>query len=52
MPRPELAKFQQQTGIKVNIEVIPWQSPLNRILSAATSGQGPDVINIGNTWAA
>lgn len=50
--QPELAKFQQQTGIKVNVEVIPWQSLLNRILSAATSGQGPDVINIGNTWAA
>lgn len=50
--QPELDKFQQQTGIKVNVEVIPWQSLLNRILSSATSGQGPDVINIGNTWAA
>jgi multiple sugar transport system substrate-binding protein len=49
---PELAAFQKQTGIKVNMEVIPWSDLLNRILAAATSGQGPDVLNIGNTWSA
>lgn len=49
---PELRKFEQQTGIKVKLEVIPWSDLLNRILAAATSGQGPDVLNIGNTWSA
>ncbi|HEX4224777.1 MAG TPA: extracellular solute-binding protein, partial [Pseudonocardiaceae bacterium] len=49
---PALAAFQKQTGIKVNVEVIPWSDLLNRILAAATSGQGPDVLNIGNTWSA
>jgi multiple sugar transport system substrate-binding protein len=49
---PELAKFQQRTGIKVNLEVIPWSDLQNRILAATTSGQGPDVVNIGNTWSA
>ena len=49
---PELAKFTAQTGIKVNIEVIPWSDLLNRVLAATTSGQGPDVLNIGNTWSA
>lgn len=49
---PALAAFQKQTGIKVNMEVIPWSDLLNRILAAATSGQGPDVLNIGNTWSA
>ena len=49
---PELAAFTKQTGIKVNLEVIPWSDLLNRILAAATSGQGPDVLNIGNTWSA
>jgi multiple sugar transport system substrate-binding protein len=49
---PELAKFQKQTGIKVKLEVIPWSDLLNRILAATTSGQGPDVLNIGNTWSA
>ena len=29
-----------------------WSDLLNRILAAATSGQGPDVVNIGNTWSA
>src|ERR1017187_588367 len=49
---PELAKFQKQTGIKVNLQVIGWPDLLNKILGATTSGQGPDVLNIGNTWAA
>jgi len=49
---PELKKFEEQTGIKVKLEVIPWSDLLNRILAAATSGQGPDVLNIGNTWSA
>ncbi|NJP45451.1 ABC transporter substrate-binding protein [Actinacidiphila epipremni] len=48
----ETAKFTQQTGIKVKVEVIGWADLLNRILAAATSGQGPDVLNIGNTWSA
>ncbi|AJE87018.1 sugar binding protein [Streptomyces albus] len=50
--KPELAKFEKQTGIKVKLEVVPWSELLNRILTATTSGQGPDVLNIGNTWSA
>ncbi|CNG61120.1 sugar ABC transporter substrate-binding protein [Mycobacterium tuberculosis] len=49
---PELAKFEKRTGIKVELEVVPWSDLLNRILAATTSGQGPDVLNIGNTWSA
>ncbi|WP_371774879.1 ABC transporter substrate-binding protein [Streptomyces sp. NBC_01438] len=49
---PELKKFEKQTGIKVKLEVVPWADLLNRILAATTSGQGPDVLNIGNTWSA
>jgi multiple sugar transport system substrate-binding protein len=48
---PVLAKFTAQTGIKVNITVVPWANLLNNILAAATSGKGPDVLNIGNTWS-
>jgi multiple sugar transport system substrate-binding protein len=48
----ELNKFTAQTGIKVKLEVIGWADLLNRILAATTSGQGPDVLNIGNTWSA
>ena len=49
---PELNAFTKQTGVKVNLEVIGWNDLLNRILAATTSGQGPDVVNIGNTWSA
>src|SRR3984957_19886178 len=49
---PELAKFTKQTGIKVKVEVIGWPDLLNRITAATASGQGPDVVNIGNTWSA
>lgn len=50
--RPELDKFQRQTGLHVALEVIPWADLLNRIIAAAVSGRGPDVVNIGNTWSA
>ena len=36
----------------MNLEVVGWDNLLNRILAATTSGQGPDVLNIGNTWSA
>lgn len=47
---PELAAFTRQTGIQVKLEVIPFTELLNKILTATTSGRGPDVLNIGNTW--
>jgi multiple sugar transport system substrate-binding protein len=50
--QPELDKFKAQTGITVNVEVIGWDNLLNRILAATSSGQGPDILNIGNTWSA
>jgi multiple sugar transport system substrate-binding protein len=49
---PELKKFEARTGIKVKLEVIGWPDLLNRILAATSSGQGPDVVNVGNTWSA
>ena len=49
---PVLERFEQQTGIRVKVEVVPWSDLLNRLLAAATSGRGPDVVNIGNTWSA
>ncbi|UOE45763.1 ABC transporter substrate-binding protein [Agromyces larvae] len=49
--QPELDKFEEQTGITVDLEVIPWSDMTNNTLAAAVSGQGPDVVNIGNTNA-
>ncbi|RKN38938.1 ABC transporter substrate-binding protein [Streptomyces hoynatensis] len=50
--KPVLDAFTEETGIEVDLEVIPWDSLLDRILTATASGEGPDVLNIGNTWSA
>jgi multiple sugar transport system substrate-binding protein len=47
---PVLEDFTSETGIKVDLEVISWNDLQTRIQTAITSGQGPDVLNIGNTW--
>ncbi|WP_416417928.1 ABC transporter substrate-binding protein [Paenarthrobacter aromaticivorans] len=49
--KPTLDRFTEKTGVKVQLEVISWTDLYNRILTAVTSGDGPDVLNIGNTWA-
>ncbi len=49
---PQLQKFTSQTGVKVNLQVIDWAHLQTKILAAVSSGEGPDVLNIGNTWAA
>ncbi|WOF23341.1 sugar ABC transporter substrate-binding protein [Microbacterium betulae] len=46
-----IARFTEATGVEVQLEVIPWTDLYNRILTAVSSGEGPDVLNIGNTWA-
>ena len=48
---PQIAKFTKATGIKVNVQVIPWSTLLTQITAATVSGKGPDVLNIGNTWS-
>lgn len=48
---PVLDEFTKQTGTKVDLEVIGWNDLQTRIQTAVTSGQAPDVVNIGNTWA-
>ena len=36
----------------VKFKVIRWADLFNNITTATTSGKGPDVLNIGNTWSA
>ncbi len=47
-----IARFKEQTGVSVNFKVIPWTDLFTNITTATTSGKGPDVLNIGNTWSA
>lgn len=46
-----LARYTEETGVEVELEVIAWPDLYKRILTAVSSGEGPDVLNIGNTWA-
>jgi multiple sugar transport system substrate-binding protein len=48
----QIAEFKKQTGVNVDFKVIPWPDLFNNITTATTSGKGPDVLNIGNTWSA
>src|SRR3954447_7608349 len=52
-PKGDLQKllqpFTQQTGIKVNVQVVGWDVQLDRIRNAAVSGSGPDVTQAGTT---
>ena len=48
---PLLETFTGDTGITVNLEVIGWNDLQTRIQTAVTSGDAPDAVNIGNTWA-
>ena len=48
---PVLEEFTEQTGVGVDLEVISWSDLQTRIQTAVTSGQAPDVVNIGNTGA-
>src|SRR3954454_5168055 len=50
--RDAIARFTKQTGVNVNFKVIPWSDLFTNITTAVTSGKGPDVLNIGNTWSA
>lgn len=47
-----LDEFTISTGMRVEVEVIGWLDLLPRIEVAIASGEGPDVLNIGNTWSA
>lgn len=48
----ELSRFTNQTGIHVDLRVLGWADLYTRLMAAVTSGRGPDLIDIGNTWSA
>ncbi len=39
-------KYEEDTGVKVNWEIIPWGNRATKILTALASGQGPDVFYV------
>jgi multiple sugar transport system substrate-binding protein len=50
--RRELAKFTDRTGVRVDVEVLPFDALYTRLTSAVATGRQPDVADIGNTWSA
>lgn len=47
----EAAEFARlNPGVTVEVTELPWESALTRIITAGTSGAGPDVVQIGTTW--
>ena len=45
-----ISLWTKETGIKVEVTVIDWGSAWNRLTTAATSGIGPDICQLGTTW--
>ncbi|GGH78490.1 multiple sugar transport system substrate-binding protein [Pullulanibacillus pueri] len=43
-------KYTKESGVKVEVQSIPWDSAHDKLLTAVASGKGPDVLQIGNTW--
>ncbi|MCC3358492.1 sugar ABC transporter substrate-binding protein [Bacillus sp. REN16] len=44
-------KFEEENpGIKVKVQAIPWDTAHDKLLTAVASGKGPDVLQLGTTW--
>ncbi|WP_151733880.1 sugar ABC transporter substrate-binding protein ['Paenibacillus yunnanensis' Narsing Rao et al. 2020] len=41
---------EQNPGIKVDVQAIPWDSAHDKLLTAVASKDGPDVVQMGTTW--
>jgi multiple sugar transport system substrate-binding protein len=39
--------FEDQTGVQVNVQAVPWDSVGDKLTTAVASGSGPDVTQIG-----
>jgi multiple sugar transport system substrate-binding protein len=48
----QLEDFTDKTGIEVNVEPQNWENYFQNLTTALTTGEGPDVAAIGNTWTA
>ena len=45
-----LKPFTEKTGIKVKITSVDWGAGWSKITTAATSGDVPDLVQLGSTW--
>jgi multiple sugar transport system substrate-binding protein len=45
-----LKPFEKESGIKVKITSVDWGAAWSKITTAATSGDVPDMVQLGSTW--
>ena len=45
-----LKPFEEKTGIKVKVTSVDWGAAWSKITTAATSGDVPDIVQLGSTW--
>jgi multiple sugar transport system substrate-binding protein len=45
-----LKPFEEKTGIKVKVTSVDWGAAWSKITTAATSGDVPDLVQVGSTW--
>ncbi|HVE72031.1 MAG TPA: extracellular solute-binding protein, partial [Thermoanaerobaculia bacterium] len=45
-----LPQFEKETGIKVDVQQIPWTAAHEKILTAHVGGSLPDALQVGNSW--
>ncbi|GIN71554.1 sugar ABC transporter substrate-binding protein [Bacillus sp. J14TS2] len=45
-----IGPYEEETGVDVQIQGIPWDSGHDKLLTAVASGKGPDIILMGTTW--
>ncbi|MFV0288633.1 MAG: sugar ABC transporter substrate-binding protein [Mycoplasmatales bacterium] len=43
-------KYQEETGIEVEVVAIPWDQAHDKLSTAVASKSGPDVIQLGTSW--
>jgi len=43
-------QFEEETGIKVDVDFSGWGEGWTKIMAAVASGEGPDVSQVGTTW--
>ncbi|MBX4152158.1 MULTISPECIES: sugar ABC transporter substrate-binding protein [Paenibacillus] len=41
---------EKNPGVKVSVQLIPWGSAHDKLLTAVASKSGPDVVQMGTTW--
>jgi multiple sugar transport system substrate-binding protein len=48
--RDQVRDFERETGIRVEVQQIPWSAAHEKLLTAFVGHSTPDVAQLGNTW--